>query len=123
MECYNCEKKGYLKKDCRSAKKDKQDKGKGKKQEDDNKGKSNAKIEEINVINEDEDGDILLNSGLEKSQLVAIIDQNVQDWVMDSRASFHLTPHKKWFTTMMPKKQAQFDLAMTTHVRSWELVM
>ena len=70
MECYDCRKKGHLKKDCRLAKKDKQDKGKGKKQEDDNKGKSSVKIEEINAVSEDEYGDILLNSGLEQSQLV-----------------------------------------------------
>ena len=48
-------------KDHHLAKKDKQDKGKGKKQEDDNKGKSSVNIEEINAITEDEDGDILLN--------------------------------------------------------------
>ena len=65
MECYNCGKKRHLKKDYRLVKKDKQDKEKGKKQEDDNKGKSSVKIEEINVVGEDEDGDILLNSGLE----------------------------------------------------------
>ena len=39
--------------------------GKGKKQEDDNKGKSSVKIEEINAISKDEDGDILFNSCLE----------------------------------------------------------
>ena len=44
MECYNCEKKGHLEKDCCLAKKDKHDKGKGKKQEDDNKGKSSVNI-------------------------------------------------------------------------------
>ena len=42
-----------------------------------NKGKSSVKIEEINVVSEDEDGDILLNSGLEQSHLVTIVDQNV----------------------------------------------
>ena len=61
MDCYNCGKKGHLKKECCSTKKDKQDKGKGKKQEDDNKGKSSVKIKEINAVSEDEDGYILLN--------------------------------------------------------------
>ena len=65
MERYNCRKKGHLKKDYHLAKKDKQDKGKGKKQEYDNKENSSVKIEEVNAINEDEDGDILLNLGLE----------------------------------------------------------
>ena len=107
MECYICRKKGHLRKDCCSTKKDKQDKGKGKKQEDDNKGKSSVKIEEINAINEDEDGDILLNSSLEQSQLVTTVDQNVQDWVMDSRASFHVTPHREWFTNYDAKRTGQ----------------
>ena len=67
-----------MKKECASTKKDKQDKGEGKKQEDNNKGKSSVKIEEINVVSEeDEDGDILLNSGLEWSQFLATVDQNV----------------------------------------------
>ena len=107
MECYNCEKKGHLKKDCHSTKKDKQDKRKGKKQEDDNKRKSNVKMEEINAINEDEYGDIFLNSRSEKSQLVNTIDQNVQDWVMDSQASFHVTPHREWFTNYDVKRIGQ----------------
>ena len=55
-------------------------------------------------MSEDEDGDILLNLGLEKSQLVTIVDQNVQDWVMDSGASFHVTPHREWFTNYDAKR-------------------
>ena len=70
----------------------------------DNKGKSSVKIEEINAMSEDEDGDILLNSGLEYSQLVTTVDQNVQDWVMDSGASFHVTPHREWFTNYDAKR-------------------
>ena len=107
MECYNCKKKGHLKKDRRSAKKDKHEKGKGKKQEDENKGKSSVKIEEINDVSEDVDGDILLNLVLEKSQLVTTIDQNVQDCVMDSGASFHVTQHIEWFTNFDAKRIGQ----------------
>ena len=46
-----------------------------------------------------EEGDILLNLGMELSQLVIANDIVVQDWIMDSRASFHVTPHRQWFTS------------------------
>ena len=82
-------------------------KEKGKKQEDDNKEKSSVKIEEINAVSEDEDGDILLNSSLEQSQLVTTIDQNVQDWVMDLGESFHVTPHREWFTNYDAKRTSR----------------
>ena len=67
IECYNCGKKGYLKKDCRSSKKDKKEKqDKGKKKQDESS--SGVKIEEINAVDGDsEEGEILLNSGLESS--------------------------------------------------------
>ena len=52
------------------------------------------KIEEINAVSgASEKGDILLNSGLELSQLVTIDDLVVEDWIMDLGASFHVTPH------------------------------
>ena len=81
--------------------------GKRKEVKIDNKGKSSVKIEKINDVSEDEDGDILQNSGLEQSQLVTIVDQNVQDWVMDSGASFHVTPHREWFTNYDVKRIGQ----------------
>ena len=55
---------------------------------------SSVKIEEINALSGDnEEGDILLKSRLELSYLVTTNDIAVQDWIMDSRASFHVTPH------------------------------
>ena len=43
---------------------------------------------------DNEEGEILLNSGLESSQLVTTDDLAVQDWIMDLGASFHVTPHQ-----------------------------
>ena len=51
-----------------------------------------------------EEGEILLNLGLESSQLVTTDDLVVQDWIMDSRASFHVTPHREWFTSYDAKR-------------------
>ena len=58
------------------------------------------KIEEINAVSEDcEDGDVLLTSSLDGAHLVATDDLVMYDWILDSGASFHVTPHKEWFTT------------------------
>ena len=52
------------------------------------------KIEEINVVSEDkEEGDNLLTLGLEYAWLVATDDLILHDWILDSGASFHVTPH------------------------------
>ena len=49
IECYNCRKKGHLKKDCKTPKKDKKEKqDKGKKKQDESS--SGVKIEEINAV-------------------------------------------------------------------------
>ena len=65
------------------------------------------KIEEINSL-EDYDGDICFTSSMDLAFLVAIDDSALQDWVFDSGALFHLTPHKQWFVT--------FDVARKGHV-------
>ena len=42
--------------------------------------------------------------------MVTTVDQNVQDWVMDSGASFHVTPHREWFTNYDAKRTGQVQL-------------
>ena len=79
------------------------------------------KIEEINAVTEDsEDGDVLLTSSLDGAHLVATDDLVMHDWILDSRASFHVTPHKEWFTTYDASRKGR---VMTMHVRLLELVM
>ena len=56
------------------------------------------KIEEINSV-EDFDGYICFTSSMDSTFLVATDDSALQDWVLDSGASFHVTPHKEWFVS------------------------
>ena len=88
-----------MKKDCHLWKKEK---GNDKKQ-DKNKDKassSSVKIEEINTISEHfEDGAILFTSSLDSRHLVATYDLVMHDWILDLGVPFHVTPHKRWFTT------------------------
>jgi hypothetical protein len=72
IECWNCGKKGHLKKDCRAPKK----------QRDGHQERN----QEANVT-----GDVLQDA------LILSIDNISKSWVVDSRASFHATPHRKHF--------------------------
>ena len=54
------------------------------------------KIEEINALSGDnEEGDILLNLGLDLSQLVTTYDIAVQDWIMDLKGILSCYDAKK----------------------------
>ena len=110
IECYRCHKKGHMKKDCHLWK---SEKGNDKKQ-DKNKdiaSSSGVKIEEINAVSEEsEDGEILLTLSLDSAQLVATDDLIMHDWILDSGASFHVTPHKEWFSTYDPPCKARVCL-------------
>lgn len=72
--------------------------GKGEEKKENSKGKE--KVEEVNVVTYyKDDGEVLFTSSLPASVLVAS-DQNChQEWILDSDTSFHVTPHRSWFST------------------------
>jgi hypothetical protein len=72
IECWNCGKKGHLKKYCRAPKKQRDGK--------------HEKNHEANVT-----CDVLQDS------LILFVDNIYESWVVDSGASLHATPHRKHF--------------------------
>ena len=110
VECYYCHKKGHMKKYYHLWKSEKGNDKKqdGNKKHDKGKEKSSSlgvKIEEINAVSEkSEDWDILLTSSLGSAQLVATDDLIMHDWILDYGASFHVTPHREWFTNYDAKR-------------------
>lgn len=118
IECYFCIKKGHMKRDCP---KWKVEKGKEKSSKHDEKKKILVKLEEINVmepVTEDSDakgkacGDIYFTSTLDSIFLIVEDGYVISDWIIDSRASLHVSPHREWFTSYV---------ATTDHVRqAWE---
>jgi hypothetical protein len=72
IECWNCGKKGHLKKDCRAPKKQRDG--------------QQERNQEANVT-----GDVLQDA------LILSVDNISESWVVDSGASFHATPHRKHF--------------------------
>ena len=57
-----------------------------------------------------EDVDVLLTSSLDSAHLVATDDLVMHDWILDSGASFHVTPHKVWFTTYVASCKGRVHL-------------
>jgi hypothetical protein len=72
IECWNCGKKGHLKKDCRAPKKQRDG--------------QQERNQEANVT-----GDVLQDA------LILSVDNISESWVVDSGASFHATPDRKHF--------------------------
>jgi hypothetical protein len=72
IECWNCRKKGHLKKYCRAPKKQRDG--------------QQEKNQEENVT-----CDVLQDA------LILSLDNTTESWVVDSGASFHATPHRKYF--------------------------
>ena len=83
--CWKCGKKGRLKKDCKSQK------GKGDTQQENN--------HEANVI-----GDVLQDA------LIISLENIIDAWVVDSRASFHATPDRKHFHNYVHRDFGQVRL-------------
>ena len=77
IECWNCGKKGHLKKDCIAPKK------KGERQEE--------TTHEANVA-----GDVLQDA------LILALDNTSYYWVVDSGASCRATPHREFFHYCVP---------------------
>lgn len=89
VECFYCKRKGHIKKDCWNWKRDF------------NKGKEEQKKQE-NVLEETtataSDGDVIIVSD-ENSLNFTFQDFS---WVIDSGASYHVTPHKEFFSSYHP---------------------
>ena len=74
IECWNCGKKGHLKKDCKVPKK-----------------KGERHQETTQEANANVTGDVLQDA------LILSLDNTSDYWVVDSGASCHATPHRKFF--------------------------
>jgi hypothetical protein len=72
IECWNCGKKGHLKKDCKDPKKQRDG--------------QQERNQEANVT-----GDVLQDA------LILFVDNISESWVLDLGSSFHATPHRKHF--------------------------
>jgi hypothetical protein len=85
IECWNCGKKGHLKKDYRAPKKQRDG--------------QQERNQEANVT-----GDVLQDA------LILSVDNISKSWVVDSGASFHATPHRKHFLDYVQGDYGQVHL-------------
>ena len=100
VECHYCHKKGHIKKDCYALKNKEKEKGKtyGDGHVKQLPGSSSSvRIEEINATCDD-DVDILVLDDETSYAEANIAHALVHTWLLDSGASFHVTPHREWFT-------------------------
>ena len=64
--------------------------------------KSSVKIKELNVFESSTPTDILmLSSDLPIDALLTQDASLSHNWILDSGASFHVTPYREWFSTYM----------------------
>ncbi|MCO5593863.1 hypothetical protein L7F22_047881 [Adiantum nelumboides] len=97
---------GHLKKDCYAWQRDRK---KLTEEKSDNDVKGKGKIEELNVVESPKSVD--MHGVLSPSDVLvftadfsadALVEEDAsfdQNWVIDSGASFHVTPHREWFST------------------------
>jgi hypothetical protein len=81
INCFTCEKKGHIKRDCPDWKK---------KKDDENEGFSKS----VNVMEDNSsnvDGDIL--------SVASNLEHPVDSWILNSACLFHVTPNRDWFDT------------------------
>ena len=100
VECHYCHKKGHIKKDCYALKNKEKEKSKthGDGHVKQLAGSSSSlKIEEINVACDD-GVDILVMDDDATYVEANIAHAFAHTWLLDSGASFHVTPHREWFT-------------------------
>ena len=104
VECFYCKKKGHIKRDCHKWQKQQKEKS----SDTNDKGstgtsKSSVKIEELNVVESPAIGiphDVLIfTSDFSPDALITLDECYSQNWIVDSGASFHVTPHKEWFSS------------------------
>ena len=67
-------------------------------------------MEEVNAVTYKDDGEVLFTSSLPANVLVAA-DQNCgQEWILDFGTSFHVTPHRSWFSTYDSSRRGSVHL-------------
>jgi hypothetical protein len=99
INCYKCENKGHMKRDCPNRKKNKDDKNKG--------SSKSANVVEDN--SDDADGDMLF---------VASTSKHLMDsWILDSACSFHVTPNIDWFDTYMSINSGIVTMGNNAHYK------
>ncbi|MCO5592326.1 hypothetical protein L7F22_046327 [Adiantum nelumboides] len=89
VECYYYHKKGHVKKDCYAFQRE--------------KGKTLASPSTLVPDVHLQPLDILVfTTDMPYDALLALDDCYAQTWIIDSGASFHVTPHKEWFASYLP---------------------
>ena len=111
IECHYCHKKGHLKKDCYALKNKEKDNAKFK---GDGHGRqssgpsSSLEIEEVNATCDETD--ILVLDDISTHVGVNMVFSPSHTWLLDSGASFHVTPHREWFTCYEAKSLGKVRL-------------